>query len=216
MKKTKIVFFGDSITDMLRDRNYPMGTVYTLGVGYPHVVATSLSRKDPVGYEIINQGISGNRVVDLYSRIKADVWNLKPDVLSVLIGVNDVWHELDGKNGVELDRFEKVYSMLVEDTLKVLPDVKIVLMEPFVLKGAATEAQYDQFLIVKEYAKAVKRIAEKYGTYFLPLQKKLDEYSAKYGVEPYLGDGVHPNTAGATLIGDEWVDLFFKEIEDKC
>ena len=139
-----------------------------------------------------------------------------PTFLSILIGVNDVWHELDGKNGVELDRFEKVYSMLVEDTLEVLPDVKIVLMEPFVLKGDATKEQYEEFLIVKEYAKAVKRVAEKYGTYFLPLQEKLDEYSSKYGVEPYLGDGVHPETAGATLIGDEWVDLFIKEIKNKC
>ena len=71
--------------------------------------------------KFINWGIGGNRIVDLYSRIKADVWNYNPDVLSILIGVNDVWHEINHQNGVELDRFEKIYRILIEDTQKYLP-----------------------------------------------------------------------------------------------
>ena len=209
----KIVLFGDSITDMCRNREADCKSVHSLGAGYPFLVASGLSKKDPFGYELFNRGISGNRVVDLYARIKADVWNLEPDLLSILIGVNDIWHELDYKNGVDVERFEKVYDMLIADTLKKLPNLKIVLLEPFVLKGSATEVYYDEFLKVKEYAKAVKRLAEKYNLYFIPLQKKFDEIAEKYeDTTPFLSDGVHPNIAGATLIAEEWLKFFDKEI----
>lgn len=210
----KILFYGDSITDMGRNREAGVGSVWGLGAGYPFIVASELSKGNPVKHQIINRGISGNRIVDLYARIKADVWNLQPELLSILIGINDIWHEIGNQNGVDLVRFEKVYSMLIEDTLKKLPNVKIVLIEPFVLKGVATEENYDKFLQVKEYAKVVKKLADNYGLYFIPLQEKFDDLSAKYGVEPYLYDGVHPNVAGATLIADEWIK-FFREKVDK-
>ena len=209
----KIVFFGDSITDMNYDRNADKKTPFSLCFGYPFVVSSNLSRIDPTKHEIVNRGIGGNRIVDLYARIKSDVWNEKPDVLSILIGINDVWHEICNNNGVETDRFEKVYSMIIEDTLKVLPGVRIILMEPFVLKGKATENAYDRFLEVKEYAKIVREIAEKYDLDFVPLQERFDEMSEKFCVEPYLYDGVHPGVAGATLIADEWVKYFKEHCE---
>ena len=130
----KILMFGDSITDAHRERDCD-GSVFSYGNGYVFNVAGELLSENPLGYEIINRGISGHRITDLYARIKSDVWNFNPDVLSILIGVNDVWHEIAHKNGVELDRFEKVYRMLIEDTLKVLPNVKIMILEPFILKG---------------------------------------------------------------------------------
>lgn len=215
----KIVFFGDSITDMCRNREQNKPTdIYSYGSGYPIFVASDLYREDPLKYEVFNRGIGGNRIVDLYARMKSDVWNLEPDVLSILIGVNDVWHEVCWGNGVELDRFETMYRHLIEDTLKRLPNLKIILCEPFVLKGSATENteeipdKFKKFQYVYEYAKVVQKLAKEYGLYFLPLQAKFDEKSAKYGVEPYLYDGVHPMIAGATLIADEWLKLF-KEIE---
>ena len=201
----KILFFGDSITDMSRDRN--TDGVFGLGKGYVFYAAGDLKRDNPET-QIINRGISGNRIVDLYARIKSDVWNLKPDVLSILIGVNDVWHEIGNQNGVELDRFVKVYDMLISDTLKVLPNLKIILCEPFVLKGEATELNYDKFLAVKDYAKAVKALAEKYGLEFLPLQDKFDEVAKISDAKLYLYDGVHPDAAGARLIADEWMKLY--------
>ena len=67
---------------------------------------------------------------------------------------------------------------------------------------------------VRKYAKVVKKMAKKYGLYFIPLQDKFDKASEKYGVEPYLYDGVHPNVAGATLIADEWIKFFDKEIKE--
>ena len=176
--------FGDSITDACRARDGDYG-LYAYGNGYVKFVAGDLLFSDPTKYQIINRGISGNRIVDLYARVKADVWNETPDVLSVLIGINDIWHEIAHKNGVDLTRFERVYRMLIEDTLQRFPNLKIILCEPFVLTGSATGAAgsdtFKTFSEVKNYAKVVKKLAEDYGLYFLPLQGKLDEADEMLG-----------------------------------
>lgn len=214
----KILFYGDSITDAGRNREMTTH-LFGLGCGYVRAVADRLQGNDPEKYEIINRGISGNRVVDLYARIKIDAWNLKPDVLSILIGVNDVWHEVSGQNGVEIDRFENVYRMMLADTKKALPDTKIILCEPFVLKGVSTESteefpdKYEKFCVVYQYAEVVKKLAKEFDIPFLPLQEAFNKAS-KGGKEAYyLADGVHPHVAGATLIADEWVKLFKEKIE---
>ena len=207
----KILFFGDSITDMARNRDMD-GKAFGYGMGYVNSVSSTLKYEDPTKYEIINRGISGNRVVDLYARIKADVWNHKPDLISILIGVNDVWHEIYGGNGVDLKRFERMYRILIEDTKERLPNVKFILCEPFVLKGTATEEKYEEFLEVKKYAAVVKKLAEEYNLPFVALQDKLDEAAAKHGAVHYLYDGVHPDVAGGKLIAEEWLKVFRKEI----
>ena len=107
----KILFYGDSITDMNRFRDHEDGTVYSYGVGYPNFIVGELSYEEPTKYQFINRGISGNRIVDLYARVKIDAWNHKPDVLSILIGVNDVWHEISRENGVELPRWERFLAV---------------------------------------------------------------------------------------------------------
>lgn len=209
----KILFLGDSITDMGRKRDDD-GHIYSYGNGYVYLVASELFSAEPGRYEIVNRGISGNRIVDLYARIKADVWNEKPDCLSILIGVNDIWHELGEKpNGVGLERWEKVYRMLIEDTKNHLSDTRIILCEPFVLHGAATdyEDRYEKFAKVYEYAKVVKKLAEEYGLGFVALQEKFNEKAEEYGAEYYLYDGVHPHIAGAKLIANEWLKAFKKE-----
>ena len=138
----RILFYGDSITDMGRDYNaggddYRKGL--GLGYGYVSFVAAELLTKHPNGYEFINRGISGNRSVDLYARIKADCWNLKPDVVSILVGINDVYPQELENNAVELNRYEKIYRMMIEDTKAKLPDVKMILCEPFMLADSANE-----------------------------------------------------------------------------
>lgn len=209
----KILFYGDSITDAGRDYTTDHEAA-SYGYGYVKCAVEKLLADGADVNDIWNRGISGNRIVDLYARIKVDCWNLQPDVLSILIGVNDVWHELDFKNGVELDRFEKVYRMLIEDTQNRLPNLKILLCEPFVLKGSATQEKYDEFLQVYDYAKVVKKLADEYGLYFLPLQEKLSAAAEKSGsTEEYLVDGVHPAAAGAKLIADEWVKAFNEKIK---
>jgi lysophospholipase L1-like esterase len=205
----KILFFGDSITDMGRARD--RDDVF-MGNGYVFFVAGDVKKDNP-SVQIINRGISGDRVVDLYARIKSDVWNNQPDVLSILIGINDLWSEAKRQDGVDLKRYIKVYDMLIADTLEKLPNVKIVLLEPFVLNGQATADNYEYFLQIKEYAKAVKELAKKYSLDFIPLQEAFDKASQKTCVEDYLYDGVHPNVAGARLIADEWMKFYNEKLK---
>ena len=101
----RILFQGDSITDCGRARD----SFYDLGNGYANLVKASLGTDHPAEYEFINRGVGGNRIVDLYARIKADFINLKPDYASIYIGVNDAWHEISSRNGVDTEKFEKIY-----------------------------------------------------------------------------------------------------------
>ena len=201
----KFLFQGDSITDADRrrdnDSNY--------GYGYPNLFAAEVLKNRPFEFDFINKGISGDRIVDVYARIKMDIINLKPDYMSILIGVNDVWHELNEGNGVAADKFEKIYDMLIGEILEELPDIKIMLLEPFVLKGCGTERYYDAFREdVIKHAEAVKRIAEKYNLKFVPLQAKFDEAAAGGNDTYWLVDGVHPTPAGHCLIKDEMMKAF--------
>lgn len=205
----KILFYGDSITDMGRDRSGNDTALSAYGRGYVYQTCSELFSRDPLGYSFYNRGISGNRVVDLYARIKCDFWNYEPDVASIFIGINDIWHEFNNKNGVEPDRFEKVYRMLIEDTLARLPSLKLMLIAPFVLKGTATEENYEEFRTSTElYAQIVEKLAREYGLSFVPLQQELDAAALKYGVDAIAPDGVHPAMYGGYLISKAWLRAF--------
>lgn len=209
----KILFQGDSITDA--GRNADCGSQVSIGQGYALMISGELGAKYPGLYTFENRGISGDRIVDIYSRIKVDMWNLKPDLVSILIGVNDVWHEVDNRNGVDARRFENVYRMLIEDTLQALPNGKLMLMEPFVLKGSETVQHWEAFHTgVAERAEIVHRLAREYSLFFVPLQRKLDNACLNYDPSYWLPDGVHPSPAGHRLIADAWLDVFFNEVKD--
>ena len=135
------LFQGDSITDASRVRDWDM----SLGSGYATTIASIIGTKYSGKLNFINRGISGNRIVDLYARIKSDIINLKPDYLSILIGINDVWHELSYQNGVKAEKFEKVYSMLIEEIFEELPNIKIYILEPFIGHGTASDEHWDYF-----------------------------------------------------------------------
>lgn len=205
-----ILFQGDSITDAGRSRDNDLDR----GTGYPTLVSAELGFKYPGEYRFINKGISGNRIVDLYARIKCDFINIKPDYLTILIGINDVWHELGGRNGIDNKKFFRVYCDLIEEIKTMLPDVKIFILEPFVLKACATESKYNVFrketLMRAESAKAV---AEKYGLTFIPLQEKFDKATEKAEPSYWLGDGVHPTAAGHELIAKELVAALEKAFD---
>ncbi len=212
MEKKVILFQGDSITDCGRSREYDDN----LGVGYPLMVSAKLGAEHPYYYDFYNRGISGNRVVDLYARIKIDMINLTPDYMSILIGINDVWHEHARQNGVSAEKFEMVYGLMIEELLQALPNLKIMILEPFVLPGSAT-IDTEEFPDRWEYfeketalrAAAAKRVAEKYGLVFVPLQEMLSRANAN---APYMGywlaDGVHPTSAGHELIKNAWMKAF--------
>lgn len=209
----KILFQGDSITDAGRSRQ----NTRELGVGYPHLIKAMMNCNAPGEYEFINKGISGNRIVDVYARIKADIINLAPDVMTILIGINDIWHEIDFKNGIDAEKFERIYAMLIEEVREALPDIRIVILEPFVLPASATtgelEGGVDKYAYFREEtelrAAAAKRIAEKFGLEFIPLQKLFDEKAQLVSPAYWLGDGVHPTEAGHMLIANEVIKVIF-------
>ena len=200
-----ILFQGDSITDAGRSREDNSN----LGLGYPTLIKGEPGFDRPGFQRFLNKGISGNRIVDLYARIKVDIINLRPDVLSILIGVNDVWHELMKHNGVDSQKFYRVYCMLIEEIKEALPDIKIMVMEPFVLKGSATEVSWDYFVTeTRLRAEMVQKVAEKYELTFIPLQDKFDQALKLCPSDYWLVDGVHPTTMGHELIKREWVKAF--------
>lgn len=209
----KLLFFGDSITDA--NRSQADNTVYSYGCGFVRVIADRLLRE--VGkYEIVNRGVSGNRSVDLYARIKRDVWNERPDVVTVLAGVNDVYHELKYSNGVSLKRYENIMRDIVEETKSELGGAEIILCEPFILRGSETEAYgYDDMNVIKSYAAVVRKIAKECGAGFIPLQESLDKAAAVYGAVEVLSDGIHPTVYGANIIAEIWLDYFTKLCRDK-
>ena len=206
-----ILMQGDSITDASRSREWDGNP----GHGYPTLVASALEYNYPGKVKVINRGVSGDRIVDIYARIKKDIINIAPDYMSILIGVNDVWHEFMFQNGVSAFKFEKVYSDVISEIKEALPDIGIVILEPFVLKGEATEKDFDEFeKEVKLRAAASKRIAEKFSLPFVYLQKKFDEALLKAPADWWLGDGVHPTAAGHSIIAKELVPVFEKLIEE--
>lgn len=198
----RFLFQGDSITDANRvDADDGGKGSYLFGYGYPLLFASDYLKNQKGKYEFINRGVSGNRIVDLYARIKDDIINLKPDVMSILIGVNDVWHELSQQNGVAAEKFEKIYDMLITEVKEALPDIKIIILEPFVTEGTGTSMYYEEFREeVKKRGEAAKRIAQKHGLVFVALQDKFDEAVVDSEPEYWTTDGVHPAAAGHQLI----------------
>jgi len=201
-----ILFQGDSVTDAGRSReNDDM-----LGLGYPRMVEAALGLEEPTKYEFVNRGVSGDRVVDLYARIKRDLINIKPDLLSILIGVNDAWHDLgDDPNGVDTEKYYKIYDMLIEEIKAALPEVKIMILEPFCLKGSLTENGWEQFRSeVRARGVAAEKIAKKYNFPFVKLQDGFDELSKIKEESYWLKDGVHPTAKGHEFIKNEWIKAF--------
>ena len=209
MYKT-ILFQGDSITDCGRDKNNPN----SMGIGYPLLVNSYLGLECPLEYTFYNRGISGNRIVDLYARIKSDFINLKPDYASIFIGVNDTWHEIGSKNGVATDKFEKIYTMLIDEVKEALPDIKLIIISPFLLEGTATvdadnPDKFDFFKKdVEEKAEVCRKIAEKYGLPLIELQPVFDEALKKAPADYWTRDGVHPTANGHEIIKRLWLDAF--------
>lgn len=209
----RILFQGDSITDCGRNRE----DFYGMGAGYPNLVKASLGMDFPNEYEFINRGIAGNRIVDVYARIKADFINLAPDYASIYIGVNDAWHEIMMQNGVDTEKFEKLYTMLIDEIQAACPQTKLIIIAPFVLEGLNTcntdeiPDRFEQFQKdVAEKAEVSKKIAQKYNLPLIELQPAFDEACTKAPIKYWTGDGVHPTPCGHEIIKRLWLETFEK------
>ena len=197
----KYLFQGDSITDCGRG-NYE--DPHAMGNGYPRLLEAELTAADGE-CDVMNCGISGNRVPDLLARWKKDCLNLKPDVLTILIGVNDVWHELGSRNGVSVPLFEEVYRIILRETLAALPDIRIILMGAYLMHGPATDPDWDVFdSEVRARRDVTRRLAEEFKLDYVDLQGAFDEAQKKFPAGRWTGDGVHPTAAGHWVIAQAW------------
>ncbi len=215
MKMKNLVFIGDSITDAKRDRSAESQLPFSYGSGYVFFVAGELASKYPQEYCVLNKGVGGNNVTELYARMKTDCWLNKPDVVTITMGINDVCFEAYTKNpnGVELDRFERMYRNLIEDTFKYCGKIPMILIRPFILSCRKDDSLFDEFLVeVKEYSKIVEKLSVEYGLQSIDLQGDFEELARKCGEEHVLYDGTHPNIAGSKLIADKWLKVFEERI----
>jgi len=202
-----ILFQGDSITDSGRSRECDDSR----GYGYATIASGRVGLTYPNEYNCINRAVSGDRIVDIYARIKMDIINLKPDYMSILIGVNDTWHEISRKNGVLTEKFEKIYTMLLQEIFEVLPNIRIFLMLPYITHGTSINEQYDEFYNeTKKRAAAAKRVAEKFSLPYINLQEKFNEAVKNAPDNFWTLDGVHPTVNGHALIAEEWFKMFEK------
>ena len=199
-----ILFQGDSITDCGRNRaDLEPNRAAALATGYPLLIASQLLRERPeAGLRIFNRGVSGNTVPDLDARWQSDALDLRPDLLSILIGVNDIWHKLDGRYSGTVQDYERQYTALLDETRRALPQVKVIVLEPFVLRTGAVDARW--FPEFDERRAAAARVAQAAKATFIPLQKVFDQHVHTAPPAYWAADGVHPTPAGHAVIAEQW------------
>lgn len=202
-----ILFQGDSITDWGRNHTETKAnTSSALGNGYALIAATNLLTKYPKNtFSIYNKGISGNKVFQLADRWDTDCLNLKPNVLSILVGVNDFWHTLTAGYAGTIDTYRNDYKKLLDRTKQALPDVKLIIGEPFLAKGVRPEEGrwYPKF---NEYRLVAREIADTYHATFIPYQSIIDDAQKLAPATYWTSDGVHPTVAGAGLMAQAWLE----------
>ena len=201
--ESKILFIGDSITDAGRDR----ADSTDLGRGYPFLLAAYLKNKYPnYNLNILNRGIGGDRLVDLKQRWAEDCLDHNPEIVSVLIGINDVWHLMADEEKLDeaaLEKFEEDYRELLK-MLAHRTDARVVLIEPYVLPYPKDRIHWRKHLDPR--IQIVRRLANEYHAALVPLDGALNTLGIENGFQTYTGDdGVHPTLAGHAAIADTWI-----------
>ncbi len=203
----KILFQGDSVTDAGRDRE----NVHDLGEGYPKYAAAMIQDTFPdETFEFVNLGISGNRTEHLVARLQSDFVDIQPDIVSILIGVNDVWHHYNHDIETTDEAFERNYRVVL-DAIKTKTNARIFMIQPFLLEAVDPAKSIFREELTRKQA-IVKRLADEYADVYLALdetfQNEADEEPAYY-----TPDGVHPSTDGACYIGEKYLDAIIPVIE---
>lgn len=201
----RILFQGDSITDGGRGRGNDQNHI--LGHSYAFLVAAKYGAAYPEReLTFLNRGISGNKIPDLAKRWQTNTIDLKPTVVSILIGVNDIWHPLNAGQEVSAEKFEEGYDKLLAETVAALPDAKIILCEPFITRGKANSEKWEVWQgHAQRFQGIVAKLGDKYHVPVVKLQHVFDEACKRAPAEYWVFDGVHPTYAGNQLIADEWV-----------
>lgn len=204
------LFQGDSITDGGRSFDKDWNHVY--GQGYAYLITARINFDYPSrDYQFFNRGISGNTVNDLAARWQKDTLDIKPDVLSILIGINDVHRVIMQGDKATADDFGTAYDRLLTQTKAALPDVKLILLEPFILPLGMVSKNPDLWASeVQKRQVIVKALASKFNAIFVPLQDVFNKALQKAKAEHWIWDGVHPMPAGHELIAREWMKVVKK------
>ncbi len=194
-----ILFQGDSITDMNRGRSADPNHV--LGHSYAFIIGAKYGAMLPERHlTFINRGVSGNKVNDLAARWKTDTLNLKPDILSILVGVNDL------NGGVSAADYQQRYDELLAETVKALPHVRLVLCEPFGLPTGKKKENWDAYhMELLKRQEIVANLATKYHAPLVKLQNVYEDACKRAPADYWIWDGVHPTFSGQQLLADEWV-----------
>ncbi len=205
----RILFTGDSITDGARERELfrSANVARALGSGYATLTAARLMSRYPLlDLKMFNTGINGDTIDKLLARWEAECLQLKPTVLSILVGVNDfnIAHTATGKGDAE--KYESQYRELLQKTVVKLPGVKLVIGEPYAVKGAREkiDAWYPSF---NEYRSVARRIADEFNAVFIPYQSIYEKKASTLPVNYLSTDGIHPSLAGVQLMSDAWCDI---------
>ena len=205
-----ILFQGDSITDGARIKNNTWDQNHQMGHGYAFAIAAQLGYRAPEKqFKFFNRGISGNKLSDLAGRSETDTIAIKPDVLSILIGVNDVDTMIQEKQDINDSsiQFEKHYGALLMDTRSKLPDCRFIMMEPFILPvGRVKDGWQEWSAAINKIQGVSKRVAQNAGAIFIPLQKAFEAAVLKAPAQYWIWDGIHPTPAGHELIAREWMN----------
>lgn len=199
-----ILFQGDSITDAGRKREHASEANSQLGIGNGYAwMAGSQLLLDQPDIKVFNRGISGHKVPQLAARWDDDCIGLKPNFLSILIGVNDIWHGLNGRYDGTPESYERDFLALIERTKQALPEVRLVICEPFVLRCGAVKDNW--FPTFDAYRASAKKVAESHGAIFVPFHTVFEEASKLAPPEHWAKDGVHPSQFGSALMARTWL-----------
>jgi lysophospholipase L1-like esterase len=203
----KILFQGDSVTDAGRDRSNSSD----MGFGYPKYASAMIEDAFPdMDFAFVNLGISGNRTADLVERMQSDFIEIQPDIVSVMIGINDVWHHYAfSYTYTSNEEFEQNYTTVLEE-IKQKTAAKIMIIQPFLLDVPDKQELWGELM---EKHEIVKRLADKYADAYLPMHEILhaDEAEDK---TVYAADGVHPTEDGACLIAQKYLEAVTPLIEE--
>ncbi|OGV61954.1 MAG: GDSL family lipase [Lentisphaerae bacterium RIFOXYB12_FULL_65_16] len=198
--KATILFQGDSITDAGRSRTDDA----QLGGGYANCIATCCKTLFPdKGLRFINRGISGNRAKDLRARWQADCLDLKPDWVSIMIGINDTWRHYDSNDPTPADAYERDYHFILTQVKETL-GARLILLEPFVLPVPADRKKWREDLDPK--IAAARRLAVEFQAIYVPLDGIFAAAACQRPAAEWAGDGVHPSAAGHALIARAWLE----------
>jgi len=209
LKKDGVILFqGDSITDGGRKRDSNAhNTLEQLGNGYALFTSTQLLKTHAdKQLKIFNRGISGNKVFQLRDRWEQETLAFSPDVLSILIGVNDYWHTLTGGYQGTVEIYENDLRTLLKHTKDKLPNVQFVLCEPFALKGGSAINESQWFPMFDAYRRSLKKLADEFSAVFVPFQSAFDEALKVAPARYWAADGVHPDLPGRQLMADVWLE----------